>query len=195
MEEWQELPEPLLVEIPRVFFNEDTRQPFTHCMVCEQRLKEMDETYVIEKAVRYYPDLDLREVVFEYAMCTSCHGTIMSFISEASQAHLINYFFSQGIDLAERARRLQGVEAWDESLWLGHCLIKGTPVREMREYQLFAQCIGDQLLLSFTPFAIGGEALGEMASGLSQETLGGLDDLMDTYFGIPPELKRILTPF
>ena len=76
--------------------------------------------------------------------------------------------------------------------WLDRCLVKGTPISEMDEYQIFGHCDGKDLLFTLFPYAIGGEAIDEISLLLSNKTLGEIDGFMENHFGLPPELRKLL---
>jgi hypothetical protein len=61
-----------LPDIPKEFFNSETKQPFSNCLVCECNLMEESQPYAIERAIRHYPEMALKSVVFEYALCAKC---------------------------------------------------------------------------------------------------------------------------
>lgn len=80
----------------------------------------------------------------------------------------------------------------DLDRWLDHCIIHGTPVEELSEFQLIGHCQGREMLVTHMPFVIGGEAMDEILQLLSNETLDELGGFRDEHFGPPPALKRDL---
>lgn len=104
----------------------------------------------------------------------------------------VRSYFDRHVDLIDRRKILL---AKDEVLvedWMDRCLVKGTPITELEEYQVLAHCDGKDLLFTLFPYAIGGEAINEISLLLSNKTLGEIDGFMDDHFGLPPELRKLL---
>lgn len=176
------------IPIPGEFYSSETGEPFEHCMICERDLLNSDVDYVIEKAVKQFKDYDASDVIFEYAMCFKCYMEIMESFSEESMQKMAAYF-DKHVDFEQRRRQLMDKDPIDIKDWLTHCLVKGTPRKELNEYQICAQCNGDRLSLFYLPFMIGFEAMDELTQLLSDKTLGEIDDFFGRYCGLPPEFK------
>ena len=163
-------------EIPKVFYSTETGKPFSHCVSCEKHLLASGEQYVIEKAIRNYQKFKTNDTIFEYAMCVGCYEKIHKSFSVSSKQAVENYFL-QNVDFARRRAQLleQGNRRLDE--WLSDCIVKGTPVQDLDEYQILCQCQGDKMLFTYLPFMIGGDATEEIVQLLSNETLGEIDGL------------------
>lgn len=183
----------ILVEIPKIFHSQATNAPFSRCMNCDCLL--MNTEYVIEKAVRRYKEYSTTDTIFEYAICMKCHEEFVSSYSTRSLTNIQNYFLENAdfnlvarMELREKLK--EGHFNIDE--WISHCIIKGTPINELAEYQVGCQCIGNKMVVLNMPFMIGHEAMDEIAQLLSDETRGEMDRFIDEFFGLPPELKKLL---
>jgi hypothetical protein len=76
------------LSIPKEFFNSETKEPFRTCMMCNQSLAE--KQYMVEKAIKNYPSLGTKEIIFEYAMCLECAGKMHLELSEESRTRIGN---------------------------------------------------------------------------------------------------------
>jgi hypothetical protein len=182
----------ILVDIPRIFHSHASNAPFSKCMNCDCVL--LNTEYVIEKAIRRYKDFSSTDTIFEYAICMKCHQEFVNAYSASSMANIQNYFL-ENADFDNKRRDLQdklkeGHFNIDE--WISHCIIKGTPVNELSEYQIGCQCIGNKMVVLNMPFMIGHEAMEEITQLLSDKTRGEMDRFIDEFFGLPPELKKLL---
>ena len=81
--------------IPPEFFCFETHSPFTNCLVCDKDLSKGDIDYFVEKAIKNYPDHDVADVVYEYAMCWNCVQQMNGQMSEDSMQNIQNYFAGQ----------------------------------------------------------------------------------------------------
>lgn len=177
--------------IPKIFLDSDSGAPLQRCIDCDYKVFEGDRYYMIEKVVKRYPELDTTEVLFEYAICQNCYEKMKDAMSEESMANLSSYMM-QNTDFEGLSQRIEE-QPDNPEYWLSNCLIKGTPVKEMNEYQMGACFKGDRLMTDFIPpFMIGELAMDEMNELLSQATKDEMDDFMGDHFGIPPELRKDL---
>ena len=188
-------PEPGQVDrhmrIPKIFRSSDTGKLFEHCMICDRFLLNEGTPYMIEKAVKQYPELKVKEVIFEYAICFNCALMMNESLSFESRQRINAYFERHGNWVERRERLLQHKTTRVEP-WINRCLIKGTPISKSTEFQLAAQCDGKYLLFTYLPFALSAEALDEITSLLSPKSLGEIDDFMGNYFSGPPEIAELL---
>jgi len=185
---------PEMIEIPEVFQNSITKKPFEHCLSCNKYLLEDGTPYLIEKAVRNYKEHKVTDVIFEYAMCMDCMESMRDAVSKESLQRMEEYFLSQ-VNFLERQLQLLNNETLDIDPWISKCMVKETPREELDEYQLYCQCDGKNMVFTYMPYMIGGEAIEEMAELLSAKSRGEIDDFMDNNFGLPPELKKELGDF
>ena len=177
--------------IPDIFLNSDTKAPLTHCVQCEYDLLAGDRYYMIEKVFKKYPSFQKTEVLFEYAVCSTCYENMKDQMSAESMANLSEYMM-MNTDFQAMQKRIEE-HPNDPEKWLSQCMIKGTPKNEMTEFQMGACFKGDRLVTNFMPpFIIGGLAMEEMSGLLSKQTKDEMDDFMGENFGIPPELRKDL---
>lgn len=183
------------IDIPEVFKSHNTKLPMARCIQCEKNLLEEGRKYMIEKAVKKY-DSVYTDVLFEYAICMDCADEMRTSMSKESTQNMKKYF-SGNTNFWKRNRDLlldepESDKPVDINLWISNCMIKGTPVSELGEYQIFGYFEGEKLLVSMLPYVIGEAALEEMESMISAETRGEMDDFIDEHFGLPPEWKKAL---
>lgn len=179
------------IPIPDIFLSSDTKAPLTHCVQCEYDLLAGDRYYMIEKVFKKYPSFQKTEVLFEYAVCSTCYENMKDQMSAESMANLSEYMM-MNTDFQAMQKRIEE-HPNDPEKWLSQCMIKGTPKNEMTEFQMGACFKGDRLVTNFMPpFIIGGLAMEEMSGLLSKQTKDEMDDFMGDNFGIPPELRKDL---
>ena len=178
------------MEIPKTFYDFEGN-PFSECKVCGAELLESGRMYMIEKAVKVYPDNLGETVVFEHAICLACADEMSNQLSKDSREAVQKYF-------QQVAQQLQ-TEAFlnDEEIQVNSesCLVSKKPVSACTEYQRYATCKGDKLFEGAQPpFALSGEVMEEIQDLLSEETRDFLDNFMETHFGIPPEWEGKPSP-
>lgn len=178
------------IEVPETLHSYSEKAPFSNCMVCNKHLLEDGTQYLIEKAIRKYTGTKAFDVVFEYAICMECAMRMHQSMSEITMIRLAEYFGK--IDFAARKDALIAEHGLDSEPWLNHCIIKGTHISELSEYQLCGFCDGKDLLLTHMPYLISGEALDEISELISAKTREELDDFIDEHFGLPPEIKDLI---
>jgi hypothetical protein len=179
------------VRIPKRLFSSDSGKPFSHCMVCNKYLLQEGTSYMIEKSVRQVPEMNVKETIFEYAMCVGCSVMMNESLSTESRQRIDKYFKTH-VDFSERRKQLLTTKPVRLQPWISKCLLKNTPISKTREYQLVAECNGKNLVFTFMPFVLSLEAIDEITSLLSEKSLGEIDDFMGKYFSGPPEVSEIL---
>ncbi len=173
------------IPIPEQFFNSETHQPFANCLMCNQSLKKIQ--YVVEKAIRNYPDLGTSEIIFEYAMCIACAGKMHMELSEESRSRIEAYM----TDHLKR-KQLRSKEGVDFNSSLTKCLVKETDISQSAEYSIYALCSGPEMVVGELPYALSGEVQDEVMQLLSAKSLDILDDFIGNHFTGPPEVMEIL---
>lgn len=141
--------------------------------------------------MRRYPEYASKDVIFEYAMCMTCAEKMRQELSKESLAR-IQDFMQHNSRLMEQSQRLISENNWKVDDWISNCAINGASIEEQEEYQLFAHCRGNQMILSVMPYMVSGAAVEQMAELLSTKTRDELNRFIDDNFGIPPELKKHL---
>jgi len=173
-------------EIPKEFYSFDTGKLFSECMICGRDLLTSGVTYMIEKSIRRYPDLDASETIYDYAICMPCAVEQKKAMSEESLRRIEQYFtngFQNGAAFIGDMTMEQRLEK---------CLIYGKPIGEMSEYVLQAACVGNKLSDSLPPFVIGQKAMNEISELLSAKTRDEIDGFIDRHFSGPPEFRELL---
>jgi len=146
---------------------------------------------MVEKSFRQIPEMNLRESIFEYALCHSCSAMMNASLSTESRER-IDAYFQENTDLYGRSKKLLSAKTLRLKPWVEKCIVKGTPILKSREYQLVAECNGKNLIFTVMPFAISLEAIDEITGLLSDKSLGEIDNFMGKYFTGPPEVSEIL---
>lgn len=172
------------IPLPLIFYPFESGMPFQHCACCKAELIDSNREYFIEKALK--PG----DTIYEYAICYKCAELAQKAMSKVSLARA-NNFVNNRMNLLEH--RLKMIEKFDleYAFWLDHCVVDGTPIDELEEYQIMAHCQGSNMLFSVFPYCLGARAADELVSILSSETLEELDKLGDVLIDIPPELKSL----
>lgn len=168
--------------IPETLFNSDTNTPFDTCVSCSTELLVEGQSYFIERIFRRVQNLGICEVLFEYAICSSCAEEMRGNISSESKSNIEQYMRSKAQKLRFGARSLD------------HCLITGKAIAECSEFTYHAHCKGDKVYSDYFPYAISDLAQDEIGALLSAETLDELDDFKGKHFSGPPEFQELINP-
>lgn len=179
------------VSIPKIFYSDLTGAPLDRCISCDRELILSGRPYVIEKAIKPYQGYGSYSTIFEYAMCLTCADDMRQMISKESMQS-INEYFMKNLDFTSRVD-LDPMDA-DDSIdpWMKKCLVKGTGIEELGECQIYAQCIGDQLLVKEFPYMISGAVIDEVMQVLSAKTLEEFDRMKDELIDGPSEFQDLL---
>jgi hypothetical protein len=167
------------VIIPRIFKTYVSEEYFQNCISCNKYLLTADSLYVIEKAIKN------DQIEFEYAICIDCAEKIRKKLSPQSLKR-IGDFFDENVNISEKTDHLlmHGFTSVDECL--SACMVTGSSISDLDEYQIFALCEGGNLLLSLFPYMISHAAIEEMQELLSSQTKDELDDFTNRHFDLPP---------
>jgi hypothetical protein len=179
------------IRIPKIFFSSDTGKPFSNCLMCGKFLLQNGTSYMIEKAIKQHPEMNVTETIFDYALCTDCAVRMNAAMSVESRQR-ISAYFAENVNLAERRETLLQKKTLRVQPWLNKCVIKKTPIAQSPEYQLVAQFDGKHMLFTYMPFALSFEAMDEMGGLMSAQSRGEIDDFIGRYFSGPPEVAEIL---
>lgn len=181
-------------DIPKELYPFKSDTPFCNCIECTKNIIENESGYLIEKAIRRYKEFNTEDVIFEYALCMECAMELKSQISEQSQQVLAEYF-SNNFDLTERMMLLEEKELYSINDMTNRCPFKNIDIKDCDEYQIVAECKGNQLVVGLFPYSISHLALDEMADLLSTETLGFMNGFGEKHFGVPPEYENSTNRF
>jgi hypothetical protein len=169
--------------IPKLFFSDLVGKPIETCAFCSKFLLDDQVMYSIEKNFRN------NRVDYEYAICFECASNLKSEMSEESEVNIQTYMIDTGF--YERSRDiLQSEEIYRVEDFFKQCMIKGTPVERLDEFQVVGIFKGPRLSEVAFPLIIGYEAIEEMNELLSAKTKGELDQFLDDLTGLPPEWKE-----
>ena len=176
--------------IPSIFHSDKSNQPFTECKVCQKDIIRSGEPYIIEKA--YGQDLTKgrREVVFELAYCMDCVQQINESLSEESREK-IQAYFKENTDIDKRDQELKKYELFETDIWLQNCIVKNKSIDEVDEFQIYALCIGNDILFHQAPYMVCGDAIDEVMELLSNKSLDILNDLMSDILDLPPNYDEL----
>ncbi len=184
-----------LVKIPGIFHSIESGEPFKNCMNCNCDLLQEDTQYVIEKAIRQYQDYNATDTIFEYAICMKCHSEFIKSYSEKSLDNIQNYFMeniSYSPQREDLKKKMEEEGYFNIEDWTSHCIIKGTSIRKLPEYQVGCHCIGNKMVVSGMPFVIGNKALDEISQLLSNKTIDQMNGFVNEFLGLPPDLRKLL---
>lgn len=176
--------------IPEEFYCFETAAPFTNCLVCNSDLTTGELDYFVEKAVKNYPDHEVSDVVYEYAMCWDCAQDMNNSMSQAS-LQSIQQFFSGHPDFIRKMMDHQSGKNLEVDENLKSCAISHESADTLNEYMLYGHFRGNQMIINTMPYLMSGRIMDEIADLLSNETLGEIDDFMGKHFGGPPELEEL----
>ena len=176
--------------IPEEFYCFETHQPFTECLVCSKDLTKGDTDYFVEKAIKNYPEHQVDDVVYEYAMCWNCAQQMNGQMSEDSMQK-IQAYFAEHKNFMDKMMLHQSGQALGSSENLKSCVITEEPAEKLSEYMIYGHFRGDKMVLTTMPYLLSGQIMDEISDLLSNETLGEIDDFMGKHFGGPPELEEL----
>ena len=177
-------------EIPEVFYSSDMNRPFSVCTMCGAELINSNSSYIIEKAVKNYPETKVKDIIFEYAMCIYCLENLRVSFSTKSLERINNYIMEE-TDLPLRRNQLIGLENLDVDDWLSNCIVNNKTQDDLPEYQIMCQCQGEFMLFTYMPYMLSCDATEEMQELLSKKTKDELDRFYNDNLGLPPELKEL----
>lgn len=182
--------QPNLIDIPPVYYPFDSNEPFKECLVCGTDLTLGTRDYFVEKAIKNHVEFKVKDVVFEYAMCSECAEKMQKSMSEESQQNMQNYFL-QHENFMQKVQEFQIGEGGPIDEVLSKCSITGEAIDDMGEYMMFGHFRGGKMVATTMPYVIGGKAMDEISELMSNKTLDEMNGFMGQYFGGPPELENL----
>lgn len=163
--------------LPEIFWSFETGKPIEKCRLCETDLMKPGTNYLIEKAFKK------GETIFEHALCLDCYTESHNAMSSESRERIAEYFAAH-TDMNARHEQFMEKYGTRHDPWISHCLVKGYPVDEVDEYQLYGFCIDKDLIFSGAPYILCGDVIEEIIELLSPETRGVMADLSQKLFGV-----------
>lgn len=179
-----------LEDIPQSFYSFETKEPFSHCIECKKELDEQTD-YIIEKAMRRYPNFSATDTLFDYAMCMDCALEMRKSLSVSSRKKMDEFFqpYFQKISVAMHSAHTQSVEEQ-----LSKCLITEKDIRTVKEYQIYAVCRGKKINRSVPAYMISEEAIEQILPLLSNETTDFLNGFFERHFNPDPSMLEPIGP-
>lgn len=185
------IPHYIFSEIPGIFYSDLSGKPFQHCFQCEKELIKSGENYIIEKAFMQNLTYEIKNTLFEYAMCIDCYKKVHNSFSSKSLDNM-RQFFNQRVNFEKRnAELLKKGDSCDVNNWISNCLVNDSPINEVKEFQLACHCIGPNIIYDQLPYMISVEAMDEVIELISNETLGEMDDFKKKLTSPSPELEEL----
>ena len=175
--------------IPKIFHKTDGGY-LEECIMCCKNLMSPACDYVIEKAIKKYPEYKKTDVVFEYAMCFDCAEKMRNELSEESRQRLEHYFLNH-VDFGTRQNLTQPRKASFQK-WIANCLISNAPIKKEQEYSVYAHAFGKNMVYDIFPYSVSGTVMEAINELLSEKTREVLDDFIGQHFSGPPEIAEIL---
>lgn len=177
-------------DIPKIFYEFKTQEPFHHCIECNRTLGATDD-YMIEKAFRRYPGFSAVDTIIDYAICMNCALEMRNSLSIHSR-QVMDGFFAEHLSKLTAMTNENGVVDVDQCL--SRCLVTGKKVADINEYQVYALCKGNQLSDMVPPYMISEEAVEMLLPLLSKETTDFLNGFMNKHFSPDPSIMEPIGP-
>ncbi len=182
--------QPNLLEIPKEYYPFESKEPFKECMVCGIDLSLGTTDYFVEKAVKNNVEYHVQDIVFEYAICSSCAQNMQQSISVESQQNM-QAFFTNHPSFINKMQAYQRGEGEAVEELISKCSLTGEAIGQMHEYMMFGHFKGDKMIASTMPYIMGGKAMDELSELMSNETLDEMNGFKNQYFGGPAELEDL----
>jgi len=182
--------QPILLDIPEIFYPFESTEPFAECKVCELDLTLGTTDYFVEKAVKHNITYQVKDVVFEYAICSSCAQNMQKSISPESMENMQEFFSNQQLFMSKIQAYQQGEGEPIEEL-LSRCSLHNEPITEMSEYMMLGHFRGDKMIATTMPYILGERAMDQLSEIMSNETIDEMNRFKNEYFGDPVELEDL----
>ena len=170
-----------MIPIPESFYSFEGNL-LEECAVCTRPLLRSGVRYMIEKA--YVGS----EPIFEYALCVGCQEGMSGDISRES-IQRVEAHFEERVDIDQRRRRLPSPAGKDPLPWLTECFLTKKHQDDCRSHAIYAHCEGPWMPLGDLPLMLSDQGMDDLQRLLSKQTRETLDEFIDQYLGMPPELK------
>ena len=182
--------QPNLLDIPEEFYPFESTEPFSECKVCGLDLSLGTTDYFVEKAVKNNITYQVKDIVFEYAICSACAQNMQKSISTESMENMQAFFSNQQLFMSKIKAHQQGEGEPIEEL-LSKCSLHNDPITEMSEYMMLGHFRGDKMIASTMPYILGGRAMDQLSEIMSNETIDEMNRFKSEYFGGPIELEDL----
>ncbi len=179
-------------KIPKDFYNPNEQEWICRCKICNSNLLEGNTPFALEKAIKVFPEIKAKEVIFEIAICDNCASESRKSLSKQSLTDIET--FMTGDQVRENMMKCVEESYENGGDTFGYCIITGVPKEFINEFQIIAQCQSGFLLPGTEAFMISSQGIEIIQDLLSPETKEELDRFKNEHFGIPPEFENILNP-
>jgi len=174
--------------IPKEFYSFETGSPFTKCLECHCDLMN-GQPYLIEKAFKNHIEYQVKDTVFDYALCMNCAEQLKDEMSKESMQALMR-FFSERINFGDHISRMHLSPLTN----IQSCMITGKDANDCPEYQIYAYCVNDTISNDMPPYMVSGEVMEEILPLLSKETKDDLNGFFNKHFSPDPSLMEPIGP-
>lgn len=164
------------LEMPELFYSEETRRPFQLCIDCGAFLP----TELAGEGYYYVHKTIVRsEAVFEFAMCLDCNTKLQEEFSRETQA-AIQRFCAENI----HPREILEWDSIDEHLEC--CVVCRRTREECHRFSLAGFGVGFQLIMGVGPFLMCDDCESQMSELVSEKTRKEWDRFVEENFDSPP---------
>ncbi len=174
--------------IPKEFYSFETGVPFSNCLECDSHLMN-GQPYLIEKAYKNHIEYNVKDTVFDYALCMNCAERLKDEMSKESVKSLTR-FFSERINFGDHVARLHQSPIEN----IQSCMITGKNLDDCHEYQIYAYCVNDTVSSDMPPYMVSGEVMEEILPLLSKQTKDDLNGFFNKHFAPDPSLMEPIGP-
>ncbi len=169
-------------EIPKIFYSEETEEPFARCIDCECDLLTEGLNYTVQKVfVR-------KEAVFEYAMCRGCAEKLRTELSEGTQLAYQSFLFSSA-GLSNRVELVRDSDSHQFDEWIESCLVCHKSRNDCYRFSLCGLLSGSSLILAEFPAMICDDCEREMGALTSKDTQDRWNRFVEENFDGPPGIE------
>jgi len=176
--------------VPEFFFRFDTNQPFEKCTMCGEALN--GKKHVIEKVFKNNKSLNIKEILYEYAVCFDCTGQMQGDISEESMQSMIRIMNEHKHQFIMKLEYLHETEKYDVASWIETCSFTGKPIHLCEEYTVSAIIEDDKLVFEQAPIAVSETFMELIQENLSKETKDSFNGLRDKINDDSPSIEDII---
>lgn len=170
------------VEIPKLFYSEETEAPFAHCIDCDCALLPGEQDYTVQKV--FVRD----EAVFEYAMCRPCAEKLRTQLSQETQTAYSEFLFASA-DLSLRLPLVLEPEDRTYEDWVENCLVCAKPRSDCYRFSLCGVFNGSSLVLGEFPAVICEDCEKQLSELTSKETQDRWNQFVEENFDGPPGVE------
>lgn len=177
--------------IPPYFYEFTTGLPFEKCTFCDNLLSNHTR-YAIEKVFKQNRVLQSKEIVYEYAMCWGCIGSMGSDISDDSRKAIMAVFQDHKEHIRLKSEFLHENEMYTIDSWTERCSLTGKEIRLCDEFAVSAIIEDGCLVYDHSPMVVSDEFMEKLQSVMSKETKEHFDGLRDEILDGSPSVEDLI---